>query len=142
MRTGVTLPELMVVTLIIGVLAGTVVPPARRFLDRAEVAGAAARFAATHEATRNAAVTRRRLVRYEVDAARARLLLAERSALGSWDTLKAVPLGAVRVTTSQRTVVFGPLGIGFGASNTTVILGRGAAAETLTVSRTGRLRHR
>ena len=37
-------------------------------------------------------------------------------------------------------VTFSPLGIGFGASNTSIVFTSGAAAETLTVSRTGRLK--
>lgn len=137
---GTTLPELTTVMLIIGVLASVVTPPARRFLDQAAVWGAADRFLSAHEATRLRAVTRGRLARYEIDPPNARVTLSQRAPSGSWDTLKVVLLGAVRVTASQRTVTFGPLGFGYGASNSTVVVSSGAAVETLTVSRTGRLR--
>jgi len=137
---GVTLPELTTVVLIIGVMATVSVPPARRFLDRAAVWGAADRLASVHEGARHRAIGAGRLSRYEVDPPAARLTLSQRAPSGTWDTLETVSLGAVRVTCTQRTVTFDPLGIGYGASNTTVVVASGAAAETLTVSRTGRLR--
>jgi len=137
---GVTLPELTTVTLIIGVLASMVAPPVHRYLDRAAVAGAAERFAAVHAVARQTAILKGRLARYEVDRGANSLTLALRTPQGMWDTLRAFSLGEVRLTVSQPTVTFSPLGVGYGASNTTVIFSRGAAAETLTVSRTGRLR--
>ena len=138
---GATLVELTTVTLILGVMASMVAPPVRRYLDGAAVGAAAERFAAVHAAARQTAILRGRLARYEVDRSATTLTLSLRSPLGgAWDTLRAVALGDVRLTVSQPTVTFSPLGIGFGASNTTVIFARGAAAETLTVSRTGRLR--
>jgi Tfp pilus assembly protein FimT len=140
MARGATLPELMSATLIIAVLSSTVVPPLRRFLDRAAVVSAADHVAALHDAARQGAIARRLLARYEIDVGRVNVTLATRNRRGSWDTLRVVPLGAVRVSASQRVVTFSPLGIGFGASNTSVVLARGVAVETLTVSRTGRLR--
>jgi prepilin-type N-terminal cleavage/methylation domain-containing protein len=140
MRRGVTLPELMSVLLIMGMLAGVVVPPGRRLLERAAVAGAADRLSAVHEATRQSAIARGQTTRYEIDRSGPRVLLSARGPGARWDTLLVVHLGDVGMSVSQPTVTFSPLGIGSGASNTTVILTRGAAAETLTVSRTGRLR--
>jgi Tfp pilus assembly protein FimT len=137
---GATLPELTSVILILGVMASVAVPPARRFVDRASVAAAADRYSAAHELTRHTAIARGRLARYEVDRGALRLTLSLRNPRGTWDTLRLFHLGEVQLTVSQPTVTFNPLGIGSGASNTTVVLSRGAAAETLTVSRTGRLR--
>lgn len=137
---GVTLPELTTTLLILGVVASVAVPPARRLVDRAAVAGAADRYASVHEVARHTAIARGRAARYEVDAAAARMALSLRDPRGGWDTLRVFELGDVRVTVTQPTVTFNPLGIGAGASNTTVAMSRGAAAETLTVSRTGRLR--
>ena len=140
MARGATLPELTTVTLIIGVLASMVAPPVHRYLDRAAVEGAAGRFATVHSIARQTAILEGRLVRYEVDRGANSLTLAHRTPEGTWDTLRQFSLGEVRLTVSQPTVTFSPLGVGYGASNTTVIFSRGAAAETLTVSRTGRLR--
>lgn len=142
MARGATLPELMSATLIIAVLSSIVLPPLRRFLDSAAVVSAADQVAALHDAARQGAITRRRLTRYEVDTSRVSVTLASRNTNGTWDTLRVVPLGAVRASASQRVVTFSPLGIGFGVSNTSLIISRGLAIETLTVSRTGRLRRR
>ena len=140
MARGATLSELMSATLIIAVLSSIVLPPLRRFLDSAAVVSAADQVAALHDVARQGAITRRRLTRYEIDTGRVSVTLASRNPNGAWDTLRIVPLGAVRASASQRIVTFSPLGIGFGASNTRVVLSRGMAVETLTVSRTGRLR--
>jgi hypothetical protein len=45
-----------------------------------------------------------------------------------------------RMIASRDTVRYGPTGRAFGASNTTVIVQLGSAAETVTVSRLGRVR--
>jgi Tfp pilus assembly protein FimT len=137
---GATLPELTVVTLIVGVLASLVVPPVRRYLDQAAVRGATDRLVAVHAVTRQSAILSGRLSRYVVDRGTNSLVLSLRTPQGRWDTLRVVPLGDLRLAVSQPTVTFSPLGLGYGASNTTVIFARGASAETVTVSRTGRLR--
>lgn len=138
---GATLPELTVVTLIVGVLASVVVPPVRRYLDQAAVRGATDRLVAVHAVTRQSAILSGRLSRYVVDRGTNSLVLSLRTPQGRWDTLRVVPLlGDLRLAVSQPTVTFSPLGLGYGASNTTVIFARGASAETVTVSRTGRLR--
>jgi len=140
MPRGATLPELMTVTLIIGVVASIVTLPLRRTLDRIAVAGAAQRFASVHETARQTAIARATLVRYELARDSAAVALATRTSGGAWDTLRVWTLGPVQVAASQRAVTFSPLGVGYGASNSRVVFARGAAVETLTVSRTGRLR--
>lgn len=139
MPRGVTVPELIAVTAIIGVLVSIVGPPLLRELDRTAVREGRDRYGAVHETTRQLAIARSTLARVELDSARATATVSIRN--GSvWDTLEVRPLGAARLGFSQRVVTFGPLGLGYGASNTSIIFSRGAAAETLTVSRLGRLR--
>lgn len=140
MPRGATLPELVTVTLIVGVVASIVTPPLRRTLDSIAVAGAAQRFASVHETARQTAIARATLVRYELARDSAAVALATRTSGGAWDTLRVWTLGPVQVAASQRAVTFSPLGVGYGASNSRVVFARGAAVETLTVSRTGRLR--
>ena len=140
MRRGATLAELMSVVLIVVLMASIATPTLRRTLDRIAVVGAAQKVAAVHETARQAAIARGTLVRYEFARTAPDLALSAKSPAGEWDTLRIWSLGAVQVSASQRVVTFGPLGIGYGASNTRLVLSRGAAVETLTVSRTGRLR--
>jgi type II secretory pathway pseudopilin PulG len=140
MDRGATLPELIVFTLLIGVAASIVTPTLRRSLDHIAVVGAAQRFSAIHEGARMSAISRGRHMRYELSREAPEILLAVRKPSGVWDTLGIYPLGRVDVNAGQRIVTFNGLGIGAGASNIKVVFARGAAAETLTVSRTGRLR--
>ena len=140
MAHGATLPELVVVTLIIGVMASIVTPPARRTLDRIAVTGAAQRYSTIHESARQSAIARSALVRYELARVGSSIALAVRKPNGRWDTLAVWTLGQVNVESGQRIVTFNPLGLGAGASNTRIVFSRGQAAETLTVSRTGRLK--
>ena len=59
------------------------------------------------------------------------------------DTIERRPLGTVhgvRLTVTRDSIAYAANGMGYGAANTRVILSRGAAAETVTVSRLGRVR--
>lgn len=138
---GTTLPEMLSVLLIVGVLTSLVLPPLRRTLDQLAVDGAASRYAAMHEQARALAVARSRLARVELDSSRGAAVIALRASLGGgWDTLTVSSLGRVRLSASQVMITFSPIGIGYGASNTRIVFTSGAAVETVTVSRTGRLR--
>jgi type II secretory pathway pseudopilin PulG len=125
---------------IMGVLASVVTPPLGRALDRAAVQEGVERFAAAHATTRQLAISRGALARLELDRALRTATLSVQRPSGAWDTVATYPLGSARIACSTPTLVFNPVGIGHGASNTRVIFSRGAAADTVTTSRTGRLR--
>jgi prepilin-type N-terminal cleavage/methylation domain-containing protein len=137
---GATLLELLCVLAILGIVTAVAIPPTSRALDRAAVRGAADRYAITFEAARSLAVSRARFSRVEVDTVRVevRVLLADTAS--GWDILRTWQLGDVAIRTSQPVVAFSPLGMGWGLSNTRLVFERAAAAETLTVSRTGRMK--
>lgn len=137
---GVTLPELLCVVAIIGITAAVVTPPLAAALDRVAVSEAADRYAALHETTRQLAMAHAAPARLEIDTARRAVTLSWRGVTGAWDTVDTRALGTAHVAASQPVVAFTPYGYGWGFSNTTIVLSRGGAAETLTVSRTGRLK--
>jgi prepilin-type N-terminal cleavage/methylation domain-containing protein len=139
-RNGFTLPELATVVAIMGVLASVVTPPLGRALDRAAVLEGVERFAAAHAATRQLAISRGALARLELDRGRRTATLSVQRTPKAWDTVATYPLGSARITCSNPTLAFNPIGMGHGASNSRVIFSRGAAADTVTTSRTGRLR--
>lgn len=59
------------------------------------------------------------------------------------DTLLAHDAGSelgVTITATRDTVVYGPSGRGWGASNTSIVVARGRWADTIFVSRLGRVR--
>lgn len=140
MSRGLTLPELLCVLAILGVTTAIVAPPLARALDRIAVDEAADRYAAVHETTRQLAIARSGLARLELDTARGTITMSWRGVTDAWDTVDTRPLGRARLAASGLAVTFTPYGFGWGFSNTTIVLSRGAAAETLTVSRSGRLK--
>jgi prepilin-type N-terminal cleavage/methylation domain-containing protein len=139
-RHGFTLPELLSVIAIVGVLLSIVIPPLGRLLDQAAVHESADRFAALHATTRQLAIARNALARLELDPGPRTATLSVRRNATAWDTVGSYALGSAAIACSNSTLVFGPLGLGYGTSNARVIFTRGAAADTVTTSRTGRLR--
>lgn len=137
---GATLLELLCVLAIVGVLTAIAVPPVARSLDRAAASAAADRYAILFEATRSTAVSRARFTRLALDTMRAEAAILLADSGGAWDTLRVWRLGTVAIESGLPVAAFSPLGMGWGLSNGRVVFRRGAAAETLTVSRTGRLK--
>jgi hypothetical protein len=127
------------VVAIMGVLASVVTPPLGRALDRAAVLEGVERFAAAHATARQVAISRGVLARLELDRTLRTATLSVQRSLKAWDTVATYPLGSARITCSNPILVFNPIGVGHGASNTRVIFSRGAAVDTVTTSRTGRL---
>jgi 23S rRNA (cytidine1920-2'-O)/16S rRNA (cytidine1409-2'-O)-methyltransferase len=59
------------------------------------------------------------------------------------DTLLDLPLGArygIALSSTRDSIAYGPTGRGYGASNTTITIRRNGAADTIVVSRLGRVR--
>jgi prepilin-type N-terminal cleavage/methylation domain-containing protein len=137
---GVTLPELLIVLVLVGIAASIVTPPLGRALDRAAVGEGADRYSTLHETARALAIARGRHARVELDSARHQAVIALRRTPTQWDTVDARPLGRSSFSASRVIMTFSPLGVGFGASNTSIVFSAGVAAETVTVSRTGRLK--
>ncbi|MEK6610157.1 MAG: prepilin-type N-terminal cleavage/methylation domain-containing protein [Gemmatimonadota bacterium] len=140
MSRGATLLELTMVLAIVSVLATVVTPPLGRYLDSAAVQEAVQRYAVLHETTRQLAIARGALARLELDSARKTVTLAVRRSPSAWDTVDTRTLGSAALSTSQPVITFDPIGIGYGTSNSRIVFSRGATADTLFVSRTGRLR--
>lgn len=51
----------------------------------------------------------------------------------------ALEHGGVRLASTRDSMAYAPSGLGFGASNLRLVLSKGASAETVTVSRLGRV---
>jgi len=140
MRYGYSLIELITVVVLMVIIAAIALPPLARQLDAAAVNEAAERYLSAHHSARKLAMARGRLVRLELDTARGTAALAVRRPPAGWDTVEIRPFGTAQLETSQPVITFAPWGVGFGLSNSRIVFRRGQAAETLTVSRTGRVR--
>lgn len=138
MRRGTTLLELVVILGIIGTLAGIVFVPAARTLDRIRVRDATASLSAACAIARQAAIGRSTIVAVHIDTQPARLAV-----VAGPDTIHRDHLAArlgVSLEASATTIAYGATGQGWGLANARVIARRGAAADTVTVSRLGRVR--
>ena len=138
MRPGQTLAELLTVLTIIGTLSGIAVPRVKAARDQAVVRDAITELVAMLNSARAAAQRRDALAMVTFDTLR-----AEARVIVERDTLLVRPLGVefgVTLRASRDSVVFGPSGRGYGAANTTVIVERGGVADTITVSRLGRVK--
>ena len=138
MRHGFSLPELMLVLAVIGLLFGIALPGLAGALDRIEVWSAANHLIAAHRRARIMAVTKGQVLVLTMDA----------DGLSIRPRGNAVPLwteagpAAERVALEgpARQFVFSPEGLSLGLSNATLRLTRGAASRTIVISRLGRVR--
>jgi prepilin-type N-terminal cleavage/methylation domain-containing protein len=137
---GFTLVEVLLVLAVAGILGALALPPLIAMRDRASVRAAATAAAAAFDAARALAITRARRAAVHVDTSRARLVV---HSFG--DTVLRVPLGdgwGVRVAASRDSTAFAPDGLGYGAANLSLVLSRGSSADTVTLSRLGRVTRR
>jgi len=137
---GFTLLELMVVICIAAALMAFSLPRAARLMDWMATERAA------RDVTTALAVGQHRAIAY---ATRARItfssdtLRIDRFETGGWTPWWRIPgptSYGVTLEVSNPIVIFGPNGIGWGASNTKIVLRRGSQVETITTSRVGRVK--
>jgi len=124
----------------VAVVTAVTLPRLGGVLDWLAVDNEAVRVTTALAVTRHVAIMR---------GARARLVVASDSLrIDRWDDRTWIPLlrwvgpreAGVRLEVSNPEIAFGPTGIGWGASNTTVVLRRGSRFETITTSRLGRVK--
>jgi Tfp pilus assembly protein FimT len=136
-----TLTELMTVLAIIGIVTAVTMPRVVSWTDRAAVRRAAGEVAAFYHRARLEAMVRGARVRVEVRADSLRAVLED----GSEVVLLARSGPSrhdVAFAASRSVIRIHPNGLGAGGANTKLVMWRGAAAESLTTSRLGRLRWR
>jgi len=140
MRRGFSLLELIVTLAAAAVVTAITLPRLGGVLDWLAVDAEAAKVTTGLAVTRHVAIMR---------GTRARLVVAVDSLrIDRWEGRTWTPLvrwggpgeAGVRLEVSNPEIVFGPTGIGWGASNTTIVLRRGSRFEMITTSRLGRVK--
>jgi Tfp pilus assembly protein FimT len=129
---------LVVVMAVVGVLIAIAVARTSSLRDRVSVRAAATETVAAFALARRWSLSRASRTAITFDTAASTLVV--RSYM---DTIARRSLGSshgVSVSTSRDSMAYAPNGLGYGASNLTVVLRRGSAAETIFVSRLGRVR--
>jgi Tfp pilus assembly protein FimT len=114
-------------------------PPLARSADRAAARGAAAEVAALLGTARRQAVARRVHVAVSFDTVRGRVTMHGIPGVPPVTRSLSARFG-VAVRSTRDSLAFDPRGLGHGAANLSVMIRRGTAAETVVVSRLGRVR--
>jgi len=140
MKRGTTLAELLVVLAILSGIAALGAPLLHRALDRGAVERAAVDVSVAHRMARALAQHRGGLVTLTVSAESLTIVVTSTGGDVVWQSRAGPASRGVSLVASRAEVAFGPNGIGWGASNTTIRLSRGTAAAVLVASRLGRLR--
>lgn len=140
MARGFTLIELAVSLVMVAVLVAAALPRLRPALDRVATDSAASDVTAALATARHTAIAQ---------GVRTRLVIAPDSLRldvwngSGWTGATRWPGPAahrVSLQVSNPVIAYSPMGIGWGASNTTITLRRGSQVETITTSRVGRVR--
>ncbi len=139
MRRGFTLIEMAMVLVVIGVLTGLTAPRIAKYIDWLAVHRAHDETAAFYNRARMASVYRAVRVRigFSGDSLTA---VAEGSIDSIIESMPGPTRYGVAFTASRAEIRLYPNGLGLGAANTKLIFRRGAAADSLTISRLGRIR--
>ncbi len=133
-----TLTELLATLGIIGITLSTALPRFSHFRDQLAVDGATSALTSALADTRHLAERWNRRTALRIDTGAVTLTVH-----AGGDTVSRVALGSlfqVGVSATRDSIAYYPSGLGYGASNATLIVRRGSAAETVTVSRIGRVK--
>jgi len=139
MQKGSTLTELVLAVAIVGLVSALAFPPAGAWRDRLAVIRAAEDFRGFYNTARIGAVYRSSRVRILIGAD-SLMAIAEGQSDSILVQMRGPSTHGVALNVSRSLLRLYPTGVGLGAANTTVTLSRGAASETFTLSRLGRLR--
>lgn len=138
LRRAFTLPELVLVVALVGAVLAFAAGAWRALADRARVRMAAADLTSILADARDEALARQTVVTARLDTADGSVTLRS-----GRDTIGRRPLGAlhgVHLKVTRDSIAYSALGLGRGLANARLILARGSAAETVWVSRLGRVR--
>lgn len=137
-RRAYTLVELVVVLALLALGAGAAVRGVTALLDRTAAEGAARDLAFLFHRARDRALLRAARVTVRLDTVAATIALHERDRPPALRDLAGVH--GVTLTATRDSMTYLGTGLATGGANLTAIVRRGAAAETVIVSRLGRIR--
>jgi len=138
MRSGYSLLEQLVVLVVMAILLTFAGPRTASALDRAAVRNARMQLVSALGSARGSALARGERVTLAIDDS-----IGLVRVFSGGDTLLVRSLRTelgVALASSRDSVTYGASGRGYGAANSTIVLSRGAAAETVFVARLGRAR--
>jgi prepilin-type N-terminal cleavage/methylation domain-containing protein len=138
MRRAFTLLELLLVLTIVALTTAVGLRQAHAWLDRSATRAAILDAGLTVGRARDAALSEHTVVTLRIDTAAGVLTLSARGTRFASRLLTHAH--DVRIASTRDSVSFDVRGLGYGAANFTLVARRGSAADTLVVSRLGRVR--
>jgi len=135
---GFTLPELLVVLLLVSIALGLAFVRLGAAADGAAVRAAVSEAASVFIAARNAAIYRRAPVAVRIDTVYGTLVTRADTLVLRHRDLHSF---GVRLSASRDSMAFDSRGLGVGAANLSLVVRRGKAVDTLFLSRLGRVRY-
>ncbi len=143
MRHGYSLPELVLVLCLLGILAAVVLPSGARFHDTLSVERGARRVASSYGNARLLALTHGREVALIVTADSIAVRVAGDTLRPPlWITQGPAADGATLDGVQLRKARFAATGLGWGTPNATIVVRRGNLTRSVVISRLGRVRIR
>lgn len=139
MRRAFSAIELTIAVAVVSLLSAIAMPTMTRLLDRIRVRAAVTEIESLFAAARHIAIARGTMTSVEIDT-EARAV----SVTLDGDTLRTGAVGTehgVQLATNRSNMSYSPTGIGYGAANLSVVVRKSSVADTIVVSRLGRVRH-
>ena len=138
-KWGFTIIEITIVISIAATLCAITLPRAWQFVDRIEVRGATTEIQSLFSLARHSAIARGSQVTLDIDAGNRTITVHSGAEL-----IRKREIGlahGVTMATNRTSITYSPIGVGYGASNFSLIVSRNRIADTIVVSRLGRVRH-
>lgn len=138
MRRGMTAIEIAVTLSVIAIMLGVIVPSAARFRDGIAVRNASAEAVAAFAVARQSAIVRGARAQLAIDEPPGNITVS----VGGESIMRRDIEGSygVTLTTTRDSSAYSPLGLGHGVANLRMVIEKGRVAETIFVSREGRVR--
>ena len=138
-RRGFSAIEVTIVIGVISVLSAIAMPAMVGLLDHMRVRAAVTEIESLFGAARHIAIARATIASVEIDTVKGTI-----SVTVAGDTLRRgeprIEHG-VELATNRTSMSYAATGIGYGAANLSVVVRKGSIADTIVVSRLGRVRH-
>ena len=139
MRRAFSAIELTIVIGVVSVLSAIAMPGMTKLLDHMRVRAAVTQIESLFGAARHIAIARGSMASVEIDTVAQTI-----SVTLDGDTLRRGDIGGehgVQLSTNRSSMAYSPTGIGYGAANLSVVVRKSPVADTIVVSRLGRVRH-
>lgn len=139
MRRAFTAIELTIVIGVVAILSAIAMPATATLLDRVHLRAAIVEIESLFSAARHIAIARATQASVEIDDRAGTL-----SVTVDGDTVRQAAVKVehgVDLTSNRVAMAYSATGVGYGAANLSIVVRKGMVADTVVVSRLGRVRH-